>query len=97
MPHSPDHLHDGADAARSGWPTGQRPEPLATRMKDAILKKVPSLHTWNSVMHAETKHNQNLMKQGATYDQLSRWPLTRDDAPSRRKPKPKSDGSDGWV
>jgi len=27
MPHSPQHLHDGADAARSGMPTGQRPEP----------------------------------------------------------------------
>jgi len=24
MPHSPDHMHDGADAARSGMPTGQR-------------------------------------------------------------------------
>jgi len=27
MPHSPFHMHDGADAARSGMPTGQRPEP----------------------------------------------------------------------
>lgn len=27
MPHSPFHMHDGADAARSGIPTGQRPEP----------------------------------------------------------------------
>ena len=26
MPHSPDHMHDGADAARSGMPTGQRPQ-----------------------------------------------------------------------
>ena len=25
MPHSPDHMHDGADSARSGMPTGQRP------------------------------------------------------------------------
>lgn len=24
MPHSPDHMHDGADSARSGVPTGQR-------------------------------------------------------------------------
>lgn len=26
MPHSPDHLHEGSEAARSGMPTGQRPK-----------------------------------------------------------------------
>lgn len=45
MPHTPDHLHDGADAARSGMPTGQR------------LKYNWDSNTKNSMPRAKTPDN----------------------------------------
>lgn len=91
MPHSPQHMHDGADAARSGMPTGQRPEPsgwgpvpdkepLTVRMREAILKRVPSLNTPNSIANTESRRRLDLVvNHGYSPDDFSRWPNVRDD------------------